>query len=398
MRDKPLSRALDLDISLFQPRFSNVSLREQSERALCDKAAFGCVHIYALIHDGHAKPPSMLFLVVQVSTMMKRYVKLQIGAYIARFANAIASVLDACDIQLVYDKLLHESTAPVKESFPYARLSAGWPIVAPAELPKHVPEFFSITEGSQRWPAILLTKNVLEGTIEAVKQREELAKTEGVVNAAMDESMDQEDVLYELSHSLQTQVNKLEKDLGDRASDSGSWSMEDGRNRNRLGELRKELAECEMLRLHLERERAIWRNGLLKQHQNVLSTQKEADNGVVQYLKDHNLLPFNSEEFLAMWRRLPARYRNERYLQKRFNEFKAVFDRRNCDPPYSMDRAWSFYRRNAESRLMAFCGYEDAKIELDIAEKEYRRFKKDIHVMEDGYRMGCIAGKDVPSP
>lgn len=330
--------------------------------------------------------------------MVQNYLQRHIYVFISAIPKNLAKLLGSLSIW----EINHETWLAWRHSLcgceRNAILQSDWPLKIPTFSPKSIGNFFSVEVNSQQWPAIALTEKKLGETVLAIQQREELGKAEVVMEAALDESIEQDHLLYDQLLKLQTLGNEIAEELGDRDSDNESWDTKDDHKRNRIRQLREQESEAVMLRLHLERERAVWRLALLQRYRDAAITQKEVDQDLVSYLKSRDLLPFKSEAFLALWDRLPARYRQERHLQKRFEEYKATFERRGLGGCYSQDELMSLWTGGQQSRIDAFCSYEDARLDVAIAEKEMKRYKVDIIAMEQGYRTAFLSGKDVPTP
>jgi hypothetical protein len=231
-----------------------------------------------------------------------------------------------------------------------------------------------------------------------IKQRGELLKIERIFEDVLNASCEQDESMSEHGRDICNEGRELEVELGDRTSANGSWTQSDQAKRERMSVLAEELDGIKSSRLHLERERAVWRYALLEHYRRATVTQTEADKSWKDELKQRNLLEFNSQRFFETWMKLPARYRQTRQLQRRFADFKVGFDRVNVTHSLDERSIWSEFRREEEPRFDALCAYEDAIIECETAAKDLDRCEEDLKIREQGYTTAKMNGREVPTP
>lgn len=168
------------------------------------------------------------------------------------------------------------------------------------------------------------------------------------------------------------------------------------RKRERIDALQERMSHGKSYLEHGEKELDIWRDALLVLYRKAVITQREADARIKDQLQTQGALEFNAERFFETWQRLPAWYRSTRPLQKQFEEYRMAVDR--PDASLADVQLWSSFRHEQDDRWQAYCRYEAAAIDLNVAEKELRRFGQDALAMEEGWRKARFAGRDTITP
>lgn len=330
--------------------------------------------------------------------MLNDLLTIQVEAYTTFLGTTLSRTLK-CLTPPHAGLLLGQWAQVMAKAHGYLTWSSGWPITQPPEdLPVTIPRFFSVQKGDQSWPLVVMSRQDLQLIAACIKQREELQKIEKIFEDALNASCEQDEGMSQHGRDICNEGRELEEALGDRTSDNGSWTQSDQAKRERMNLLDAEMDVLKTSRLHLERERAVWRYALLEHHRRVMVTQTEADQSWKDELEKSNLLEFDSKRFFETWMKLPAPYRQTRQLQRRFADYKVRFDQVNDAPLIDERSIWSSFRREDEARWEAFCAYEDGDMECEAAAKELKRCEEDLKVRERGYTTAQMNGRAVPTP
>lgn len=273
-----------------------------------------------------------------------------------------------------------------------------WPDSIPRGLPPCVPQFFSVQDNGRSWPAMIMSQDRLELAAASIRQRNALLKTEEVFENAIETSLEQDQVVLTYLEKINEELRKLERRLEDQGSDCDDWTEADKAARDRMDLLHSEQDQIEYDRLNRERERAVWRHAVLEQYRNAMLTQTEVDKPLQDHLREQGLMNFNMDHFFDMWIKLPAQYRQTRHLQKSFEDYKVAVEIYRGQHEYTNEQIWEAFFNQDEGQFEAFCAYEDAKIELDLATRRNERLNQDLMAMEEGYRTARLLGRDMPTP